>query len=323
MRSASACFFSLFVAVATLVSVSAGAAGVDLALPAAPVNPGPGRGFTTLAPWVTYYGESTAANLATLASTFRVINIDADPAGSFTPAQVTQLKNKGANRVLSYLNIGSCESFRTYWKSVPTGFESCGANTAAQLGKYDGYSNEVWMNPANTAYQNLILNYVAPRLVAQGVDGLFLDNMELVSHGTATTNGPCNAACSQGGLNLVGLLRQKYPKLLMVMNNANGSSTLNGSANGTPFANLLDGVVGESVYLPSYDGESEQALENWTGRKLKPGGLSFFIGTLDYVTACSQANANTVRTDYTRSRSLGFSPYVATSSLQAVCYWGF
>ena len=47
------------------------------------------------------------------------------------------------------------------------------------------------MNPGDTAYQQLLLDVVAPRLVAQGVDGFYFDNLEIVEHGTATGNGPC------------------------------------------------------------------------------------------------------------------------------------
>ena len=46
-----------------------------------------------------------------VAATFRLINIDADPdAGNFTPAQIRQLKGGGRNTVITYLNIGSCET---------------------------------------------------------------------------------------------------------------------------------------------------------------------------------------------------------------------
>ena len=54
-----------------------------------------------------------------VAAMFRIINIDADPSMSnFTPAEIAQLRAGGANRVTSYLNIGSCENFRSYWDAV-------------------------------------------------------------------------------------------------------------------------------------------------------------------------------------------------------------
>jgi cysteinyl-tRNA synthetase len=51
-----------------------------------------------------------------MAATFRILDIDADPGLlNFSAAQVKQLQNGGANKVLSDLNLGSCEKFRSYW----------------------------------------------------------------------------------------------------------------------------------------------------------------------------------------------------------------
>jgi endo-alpha-1,4-polygalactosaminidase (GH114 family) len=51
-----------------------------------------------------------------MAATFRNPDIDADPGlRNFSATQVKQLQNRGANKVLSDLNLGSCEKFRSYW----------------------------------------------------------------------------------------------------------------------------------------------------------------------------------------------------------------
>lgn len=179
------------------------------------------------------------------------------------------------------------------------------------------------MNVGNADYQNLILNYVAPRLVAQGADGFYLDNLEIVEHGTSTSNGPCDASCSQGGLDLVRKLRQKYPNLLIVMQNATSNVTRTGTTGGVPFASLLDGVAHEEVYKPTYDSGAEQELLNWKSMNLAPGGHPFWIATVDYVGSCS--NTADASSAYTSSRSHGFSPYVSDASAGqgTVCYWGF
>ena len=283
-----------------------------------------GPGFPVAGPWMTYYGDASGLDLNRAASTYRIMDIDLDPGtGNFTAANVAALKNNGQNKVLSYLNLGSCEHWRDYWNSVPSGFVSCSANKAAQAGSYDGYSDETWMNVGNADYQNLILNYVAPRLVAQGADGFYLDNLEIVEHGTSTSNGPCDASCSQGGLDLVRKLRQKYPNLLIVMQNATSNVTRTGTTGGVPFASLLDGVAHEEVYKPTYDSGAEQELLNWKSMNLAPGGHPFWIATVDYVGSCS--NTADASSAYTSSRSHGFSPYVSDASAGqgTVCYWGF
>lgn len=276
-------------------------------------------------PWMLYQGtDSAMGDFTTVANTFHDMVLDLDPSlGNFTTAEVATLKNGGTNLVLSYLNIGSCESFRSYWNTVPSGYVSCNANTAAKIGPYSGFSDETWMNPSNTDYQHLIVDYVAPLLVQQGADGFYLDNLEIVEHGTSTSNGPCDATCAQGGLDLVRLLRAKYPSLVIVMQNATSDVTRLGKTNGIAFSSLLDGVAHEEVYAPTYDATAEAQLLAWESLNLTPNGHPFWIGTLDYVGSCSQtAKAQAV---YARSRAKNFVPYAsdASSGLKVVCNWGF
>ena len=272
---------------------------------------------------MSYYGDAASlGSLARVASTFRVIDVDLDPdAGNFTPAEVAALKNGGRNVVLSYLDLGSCETYRSYWRDVPDGFVSCEANKAAHAGTYRGYRQEMWMNLSNADYQRLIVDYVAPRLVAQGADGFYLDNLEIVEHGTATRNGPCDATCAQGGLDLVRKLREKYPELILVMQNATGRTTREGSTGGVAFASLLDGIAHEEVYAPKYDPSVEAELAAWKAMALRPNGHAFWIATLDYVGGCEAAAK--ARRVYARSRAKGFVPYASDASARqgVVCYW--
>nr|WP_311527183.1 endo alpha-1,4 polygalactosaminidase [uncultured Ralstonia sp.] len=274
-------------------------------------------------PWMTYYGSAQSmGSLATAAATFRVMDIDLDPGmGNFSTTDVASLKNGGGNIVLSYLNLGACENYRSYWNTVPAGFKSCAENTAAQAGSYAGYPQETWMNPSNPDYQHLILDYVAPRLVAQGADGFYLDNLEIVEHGTSTTNGPCDAACAQGGLDLVRKLREKYPKLVIVMQNAASDVTRLGVTGGVPFPSLLDGIAHEEVYAPVYNASTEAQLLTWKSMALTPNGHAFWIATLDYVGSCGATSS--AQAAYTRSRSNGFVPYVSDTSAgqKVLCYW--
>jgi cysteinyl-tRNA synthetase len=263
-------------------------------------------------------------NLDSVARTFRLINIDADPdAGNFTTAEITRLKLGGQNRVISYLNLGSCENYRSYWSSAPSGLVSCGANVAAQRGSYQGYPDETWMDVGNADYQALILQHVAPRLVARGVDGFFFDNFEIVEHDASTSNGPCDSSCRAGGLDLIRRLRLQYPELLFVMQNATSDVTRLGVTGGVTFPSLLDGISHEEVYAPAFDPQSEAELVAWSGMALTPGGRPFFVGTEDYVGSCGATAA--AQAAYTASRAKGFSPYAsnASGSQIVVCFWPF
>lgn len=283
-----------------------------------------GPGFPDAGPWVSFYGAAAQmGDLARVARTFRVINIDADPgAANFADAQIAELKAGGRNRVLSYLNLGACERYRTYWSSAPAGLVSCGANRAAQRGKYAGYPDETWMDVGDPDYQRLILEHVAPRLAARGVDGFYLDNLELLEHSSMSTNGPCTATCKQGGLDLVRRLREKFPRLLLVMQNATGDVTRLGTTGGVPFPTLLDGVAHEEVYAPKYDETAEKELLAWRAMKLQtPGGRPLWIAVEDYAGSC--ANKSAAHAAQARAKEKGFSSYVSDESgaQKVVCWW--
>lgn len=284
-----------------------------------------GRGIPVNSPWLSFYGSARqAGDLDRLAATFRLINIDADPdTGNFTPAQIRTLRAGGRNTVLSYLNLGSCERSRRYFRQAPAGLVPCGRNRAAQLGPYPGYPDEIWMNPANAEFQRLIMEHVAPRLVATGIDGFFLDNLEIVEHGARgrRTSGACDRACVAGALALVARLRRAYPGLAIVMQNATGPTTRDAVVDGVPFPRLIDGISREEVYAPRYDRDAEAELLAWRQLGLSAGGSSFSITTLDYVGSCQDRRRT--RAVYARSRANGFSPYATISSANQdrVCDW--
>jgi cysteinyl-tRNA synthetase len=268
-------------------------------------------------------------DLERVASKFRIIDIDADPAqdgrGNFTDEELRVLKGGGRNRVLSYLNLGSCEHFRTYWSRAPAGLVPCGANRGAMLGAYADYPDETWMDLGNADYQALILDHVAARLAARGVDGFYLDNLEVVEHtDPSSPEGACSPSCRQGALDVVRKLRDRYPDALLVMQNATSDATRLGSTHGVRFASLLDGVTHEEVYSPKFDAEAEAQLAAWAGLGLRSRtGRPLFIGVEDYVGSC--ANVEAARAVYAKSRIHGFSPYAsdASNSQKVVCYWGF
>jgi cysteinyl-tRNA synthetase len=292
-----------------------GALAVGLVVFAGSARAGSGRRIRVNAPWLSFYGTAAQmGDLQRVATTFRLINIDADPdSGNFTPAQIRALKAGGRNTVISYLNIGSCERTRRYWSQAPAGLIPCGRNRAGPIGPY----------PANPDFQRLILEHVAPRLAEAGVDGFFLDNLEIVEHGATGdgTGAPCSRDCAAGALALVARLRRVFPEFVFIMQNATSAATRDAVVDGVPFPNLLDGVSREEVYAPRYDRAAEAELLAWKDLPPSATGAPLSITTLDYVGNCSDRRR--AQRAYTRSRSNGFSPYVTISSANqnTVCHW--
>jgi len=302
-------------------------------VPAAPADGssliGAGPGFPESGPWVSFYGPAAKMkDLARVARTYRIINVDADPAvdgeANFSDAQLAVLRAGGKNKVLSYLNLGSCERTRSYWTQAPAPFVPCGKNKKAQLGTYSGYAEETWMDPSDLDYQALMVDFVAARLAARKVDGFYLDNLEIVEHPKSGGNGPCSARCKQGGLDLVRRLREKYPDLLLVMQNATGRVTRLGVTGGVRFATLLDGIAHEEVYAPRHDASAEAELLAWKQLSIRSrSGRPLWIATEDYVGSCG--NQRAAHDAWTKSQRNGFSPYISDESggQNVVCYWSF
>ncbi|APR87849.1 hypothetical protein A7982_13198 [Minicystis rosea] len=285
---------------------------------------GEARGFPVGGPWVSFYGSADGVDLAKVSDTFRIINIDVDPdTDNFTDAQIQTLRKGGQNRVISYMNVGACEQYRSYWDVDPPGHKSC-QSTGALTTEYGGYPDERWANLGNADYRDLIVDYVAPRLAARGIDGFFLDNMEVVEHGANAGEGPCDAACSQGGLDLVWELRQRFPDKLIVMQNASSDVTRLGTTHGVPFPSLLDGVSHEEVYSNGGDAESRSEMLAWVGMKLMVGTRPFWLACEEYVGACAAAQKPDADDLYAKATSDGLNAYVTDESGMQIgpCFWG-
>jgi cysteinyl-tRNA synthetase len=283
------------------------------------------RGVRENTPWLSFYGNARQmGDLRRVAAAFRLINIDADPAiANFSRADIATLRAAGRNTVVSYLNVGACERYRSYWRTAPPGLVPCGANRAAQIGPYRHYDKELWMNPGDPDYRRLLVEHVAPRLAATGVDGFFLDNLEIIEHGAHDGEAPCDTKCVQGALMLVAELRHRFPDHILIMQNATSSATRAARVGEVAFPSLLDGVSHEETYAPRYDRDAESELLAWKSLGLTPNGRSFSITTEDYVGGCNQtARARRV---FTKSRGRGFSPYAGISSANqdTVCFWPF
>lgn len=86
----------------------------------------------------------------------------------FSPEQIAELHDAG-HTVYSYINIGSVENFRSYYKDYE----------AYTIGVYENWEEERWVDVSKTVWQDFILKKLAPEILAKGVDGLFVDNADV------------------------------------------------------------------------------------------------------------------------------------------------
>lgn len=97
----------------------------------------------------------------------------------FTSSEVNRLKvkaNGGKRLVISYINIGSAESFRYYWK------KNWGLHHPLWIKqKYEGYDDEFWVKFWKKDWQEIIYgndNSYMKKIIGAGFDGAYLDNVE-------------------------------------------------------------------------------------------------------------------------------------------------
>ncbi len=89
-------------------------------------------------------------------------------ASEFSKKQITALHKK-ADKIYTYLNIGSIEKNRSYYSK----FKSI------RIGKYPEWKDEYFVNVANKYWYSYITKTVAKNLKNKGIDGFFIDNCDV------------------------------------------------------------------------------------------------------------------------------------------------
>jgi cysteinyl-tRNA synthetase len=280
------------------------------------------RGIDVSGPFLDFHGAAKQmGDLNHVAANFRVIAVDADPLhDKFSRADIATLRAGGRNIVLGILNVGFCDRDQSYWRRASDGFMPCVSRLEAQIGERAGHPRQVWMDLEDIEYQRLIGEYIAPRLYRAGVDGFLLDGLELLDHAPDDDAG-CDDDCFDGGIALLAGLRQEFPDLVFLMQGGLTRRVRGARVGHKRVASLIDGIIGEEVYTPSYNADKENDLLAWKSMGLTVNGLPLAVITQDYVDSCKDsAWASMVAR---ASRAHGFSPAVGLSPVKRaqVCDW--
>ncbi len=89
----------------------------------------------------------------------------------FTSEQISTLKQNGAQKIYSYINIGSIENFRDYYSDYEQ----------YTLGDYENWPEEKWMDVSQPPWQAFLQQRVQ-ELAQKGIDGFFVDNTDVYYH---------------------------------------------------------------------------------------------------------------------------------------------
>lgn len=203
-------------------------------------------------------------------------------ASNFSRKDIEILKAKGS-KVYSYINIGSIENFRPYYSQ----FESI------TLGSYEGWPEERWIDVSQDKWQEYLTNNIASNLVNKGIDGFFVDNLDIYSYYKTEP-------IYNGIYQILSNLKSDY-KLPVIVNGGYEfiSNLLNNNYN---ISQLIDGVNQESVF----------SSVDFSNNTFKPNKIEDRDFTLSYLKNLQEKKLNIYIIEYTESDSL-------KNQIQAYC----
>ncbi|WP_026525907.1 endo alpha-1,4 polygalactosaminidase [Butyrivibrio sp. MB2005] len=186
---------------------------------------------------------------------YKTIVIDVQ--NDFTKEDIRKLRKAG-HKVYSYINVGAIENYRDYYNDF----------SDVMLDVYENWEDERWVDVSKEKWQNFIVNDLSERIKATGVDGFFVDNVDVYYMYKDAAFGPG----IYDGLEIILKGLSKKGKVII-----NGGDTFvteyydrNGSLDG-----ILDGVNQESVFtrIIDYDknkfGKSDKDSEKYFTSYLK------------------------------------------------------
>jgi uncharacterized protein (TIGR01370 family) len=233
--------------------------------------------------WAPVFGGTDVAGLQSY--DLVVLDCVGDRDGSeISAADLATLHSSGV-LVLSYLSVGTLEAWRPYAELVPPSWT---------LADVEDWPDERYVNGGEPGWQE-IMETEARRLSARGLDGLYLDNLDVAEDFPETRGGV---------IDLVLKLRAAVPEMLLI------------AQNGLSVADELpiDGISHEDTfwrwdggYRPSSAEETAAIVRGL--RALRSRGLP--VLTLDYTPVVSDAAGEVVA----RSLAEGFVPAVSVLEL--------
>lgn len=155
---------------------------------------------------------------------YKTIIIDAQ---NLTKEEIAEIKNANCE-IYSYLNIGSIENFREYYAEYKQ----------FSLGNYENWEEEKWIDVSEKKWQDFIIEELSAKLVEKGVDGFFIDNIDVYENFTTKE-------IFNGIINILQVLKAHNKKIII-----NGGDVFLReaiAANSLPNG-LIDGINQECVF---------------------------------------------------------------------------
>lgn len=196
-------------------------------------------------------------------------------AAYFSKAQIDALHEKGVT-VYSYINLGSIEDFRDYYKDFVN----------ITLSDYENWPEERWIDVSNKKWQDFFVHTMAKDLVDKGIDGFFIDNVDIyyLYHTEAMYNGIKETLLD---------LKKTYNNVPIIING--GYEFIETSLEKNfDLTTALDGINQESVFA-AIDFENDRLTKNTMEERTQ---------LLDYFKRVHAKNVDIYIIEYTQSMPL-------------------
>ena len=118
-----------------------------------------------------YIGASADEIINDLEGECDILVVDAAECTDEQFAEIKENKVSDGGRIYTYLNVGSLETFREYYEEYEY----------ATLGEYESWDGEYWVDITDEGWQEFITKTLADKYVKMGVDGFFVDNLDVCS----------------------------------------------------------------------------------------------------------------------------------------------
>ena len=192
---------------------------------------------------------------------------------NFSKEQVSALHLAGVKKIYSYLDVGSLETYRSYFARF---------HKLARA-PYENWEEEYWVDVSNISWQDFLVKELAIDLVQNGADGFFLDNTDVYAQ----------EETPQTYEGLVRILEGLGDYHLPVI--VNGGDLFVKKLIADHKENLLRAICQESVFSCIKDYKKNQF-----GRQDKEVRDDY----LTYLQACKKANLAVLLIEYTRNSEL-------------------
>jgi uncharacterized protein (TIGR01370 family) len=273
-------------------TISIGAAALFVAVgfsAAAPAPPAAGLGAVET--WGFAIGTGTLkGDLARRYEGYDMLVVDGQEA---TRRDVTELQ-AGGTVVLGYLSVGTIETYRPWYRLLKP----------YRLEAWKDWKGEFFAKVRKAGFRREIVGRIAPRILAKGFDGLFLDNVDMIENHRRQARGMRKLV-----RRLSGLVRAEGELLFA----QNGYEIID------PLIPYLDGWNREDV-TGSYDFDRDRYRVNGPRRmraairELRSvGGRGLLITATDYT---RRPRGRTVRLAIANACAAGALPYVSDIGLR-------